>query len=133
MDDPQRPTDYTGLWVVHHGRSARTETEYVDGVANGAHRLWHEKGVCLREASVKGGQWHGTMIIRHCDGTVLDVSEFEDGTGTYRIYSSDGRLTDEIPLLHGKRHGVVRCWRRGKLVVTRFDEGKPCDPVTRED
>jgi hypothetical protein len=83
----------------------------VNSVPNGRYRSRLLNGVCLREASVKDGQWHGTMTVRRSDGVVLDVSEFENGTEVYRIFTADGRLTDQIPL------------RRGKSVVRYFIDG----------
>jgi hypothetical protein len=119
------PPDFTGLWTIERFDGGRTEIEYVDGVPNGSYRSWLENGVCLREGCKRNGKWHGTLITRKSDGTVLDVSEFEDGTGTYRIFNTKGRLTDEVPLRNGKPHGVARRWRSEKLVVTEhFVDGK---------
>jgi hypothetical protein len=59
------------------------------------------------------------------DGTVLDESEFIEGTGTYRIFNSGGRLTDEIPLRHGKPHGAAKSWRGGKpAVICHYVDGQ---------
>jgi len=113
------PSDFTGLWSVIRGYGARIEIEYVNGVPNGCYRYWHEQGVCIREGFTKNGQWDGKFITRKTDGTVLDVSEFNEGTGIYRIFNSNGQLTDEIPLQHGKPHGAAKRWCFGKLVEIR--------------
>jgi len=103
----------------------RIEADYTDGVENGIYRYWHPRGVCLREGSKKAGLWHGKLITRSADGTVLDISDFNEGTGVYRIFNSNHQMTDEVPLVRGKAHGVVRTWRLGKLVLIRhYDRGK---------
>lgn len=119
----ERPADFTGRWISRDGVNARTESDYVNGVPHGLHRSILENDVVCREGFKKNGLWHGTLITRKNDGTVLDTSEFVEGTGTYRIFTSSGKLVDEIPLLNGKRHGLVRCWRGGRLVETRYAFG----------
>jgi hypothetical protein len=123
---PQNPPpDFTGLWINDHGGGARVETEYVAGVPNGRYRSWNEEGVCLREGFKKNGQWDGELITRNSDGTVLDVSTFNEGTGIYKIFNSNGRLTDEIPMQHGKPHGTAKRWVCGELVEMRhYVEGQ---------
>lgn len=124
MNLPQRPENFTGLWSSHYGRNDRTEQEYVNGIANGPYRSILENGVTHREGFKKNGLWHGTLIVRNCRGEVLDSTEFHEGTGIYRIFNSAGQMTDEVPLVHGKPHGAARCWRYGKLAMTRyFDHG----------
>ena len=41
-------------------------------------------------------------------------------------------MTDEVPLVRGKPHGVVRCWRLGKLVTTRYYENGVCNAAVGE-
>ncbi len=117
---PKRPENFSGIWVNRHGVTARTEQEYVNGVASGVFRSIHESGVVLRECKRKDGLWHGTMIVRNSRGAILDESEFADGTGIYRIFNAAGQMTDEVPMVCGKSHGISRCWRLGKLVTTRY-------------
>lgn len=121
------PTGFTGLWTIVQGFGDRIETEYVKGVPNGCYRHWLKSGVCIREGRKKDGQWDGPLITRQADGTILDTSEFNAGTGTYRIFNAAGRLTDEIPLRHGKKHGAAKSWRSGKLVVRHFVDGRSQD------
>jgi hypothetical protein len=78
------------------------------------------------EGFKKDGLWHGTLIVRNSRGEVLDVSEFVGGTGVYRIFNSAGKMTDAVPLLHGKLHGIVRCWRRDEFVTTRYYDHGVC-------
>ena len=126
MHHPKRPDNFTGIWINRHGTNARTEQQYVDGIANGPYRSILENGVVLREGCKKGGLWHGTLIVRNSHGEILDTSEFVDGTGVYRIFNSDGKMTDEVPLVHGKPHGVVRCWRRDRYNMARYYEHGVC-------
>jgi hypothetical protein len=119
------PLGFTGLWTVDLGNGARTETEYVDGIPNGRFCHWNADGVCLKEGAKKNGLWDGILILRTSGGTVLDASEFSEGTGIYRIFNSLGQLTDEFPLRHGKPHGAVTTWRGGKRAVVRhFVDGQ---------
>ena len=90
LPENQPPDNFTGLWVIRYPGSARCEREYVNGSADGSYRYVLNNGVCTRESSLKNGQWHGTMIIRSSEGTVLDASEFDEGSGVYRLFSSDG-------------------------------------------
>jgi antitoxin component YwqK of YwqJK toxin-antitoxin module len=123
VDHPKRPDNFTGLWIERHGVNARTEQQYVGGIANGAYRSILENDVVHREGFKKDGLWHGTVIVRNSEGEILDKTEFVEGTGVYRIFNSAGQITDEVPLVPGKPHGVVRCWRSGKLVMTHYDRG----------
>ena len=132
MNDQEPPPNFTGLWTVHRPWGARIEIEYVNGVPNGIYRSWNRDGACLREGSKKEGLWHGTLVTRSADGTLLDVSEFDEGTGVYRIFNSNHQMTDEVPMLRGKPHGVVRCWRLGKLVTTRFYHNGICSAAICE-
>lgn len=125
---PQRPADFSGVWTVDQG-FGRTEAEYIDGVANGRFRSWNESGVCLREGFKKDGRWDGELITRGSDGTVLDVSEFREGTGVYRIFNARGQLTDEIPMRDGKAHGAAKRWVHGRLVEIRHYEDGACVAV----
>jgi antitoxin component YwqK of YwqJK toxin-antitoxin module len=124
VSDSQPQPNFTGLWTVRRSCGARIETEYVNGVPNGVYRYWHEHGCCLRDGYKKDRLWHGRLITRSADGTVLDESVFDEGTGVYRIFNSNHNMTDEIPLLSGKPHGLVRCWRSGKLVTTYYNNGQ---------
>jgi hypothetical protein len=36
-------------------------------------------------------------------------------------------MTDEIPMLRGKKHGIARCWCLGKLVMIRYYENGKCN------
>ncbi len=132
MSDKQPPPNYTGLWTINRPGGSRIEIGYVNGIPNGVYRYWHEFGTCLRDGFKKNGQWHGTLVTRSADGTVLDVSEFDEGTGVYRIFNSNHQLTDEVPLLRGKPHGVVRCWCLGKLVVTMYYDNGQCSAAIWE-
>jgi hypothetical protein len=124
MQANKPPDGFTGVWTTCDPGGGRCETEYVGGVANGSYRSVLSNGVCIREAGKKNGHWHGPMIIRNAEGAILDSSDFYEGTGTYRIFSSEGRLMDEVPMLHGKKHGLVRCWRGGHYVETRYLDGE---------
>lgn len=132
MVHPKRPDNYTGVWINRHGTNARTEQHYVNGIANGPYRSILENGVVHREGYKHDGLWHGTLIVRNSRGEVLDSGEFVDGTGVYRIFNSAGQMTDEVRLLHGKPHGVVRCWRLAKLVMTRYYDHGVCNAVVGE-
>ena len=125
MKDQLPPEHFTGLWVRHRDDGTRIEAEYSEGVLNGIYRYWHPSGICLRDGFKKAGLWHGELITRGADGTILDVSEFNEGTGVYRIFNSNHQMTDEIPLVDGKPHGVVRTWQLGKLgLIRHFTNGK---------
>jgi antitoxin component YwqK of YwqJK toxin-antitoxin module len=118
------PAGFTGLWIVESFGGEHSETEYVDGIANGISRRINENGVCTRECTMKDGQRHGTLITRDANGTVLDTSEFIDGTGIYRIFNAAGRLRDEIPLIRGKSHGLAKRWRGGWIGRLQYVDDK---------
>jgi len=104
----------------------------VNGIASGPYRSILDNGVVHREGYKKDGLWHGTIIVRSSRGEVLDTAEFVEGTGVYRIFSSEGKITDEVPLVHGKPHGVVRCWRRDSYNMTRYYEHGVCNAAVDE-
>ena len=132
MDHPKRPDNFTGLWIDRWGTNARTEQQYVNGIASGPYRSILDNGVVHREGYKKDGLWHGTIIVRSSRGEVLDTAEFVEGTGVYRIFNSEGKMTDEVPLVHGKPHGVVRCWRRDSYNMTRYYEHGVCNAAVDE-
>ena len=131
LSDQLPPEHFTGLWVRVRDDGSCIEAEYIDGVANGIYRYWHPCGVCLREGSKKAGLWHGKLITRSTDGTVLDVSEFHEGTGTYRIFNTNKQMTDEIPMVRGKTHGIVRTWQLGELTWVRHYVDGQCISATQ--
>ena len=132
VDHPKRPDNFTGIWTDRWGANARTEQQYVKGIASGPYQSILENGVVHREGYKKDGLWHGTLIVRNSRGEVLDTAEFVDGTGVYRIFNSEGKMTDEVPLVHGRPHGVVRCWRRDRYNMTRHSEHGVCNAAVDE-
>ncbi|HSZ56745.1 MAG TPA: hypothetical protein VK797_13840 [Tepidisphaeraceae bacterium] len=117
MDHPKRPDNFTGVWINRHGTNARTEQEYVNGIANGSYRSILENGIVHREGYKKDGVWHGTPIVRNSDGEVLDTGDFVDGTGVYRIFQF-GRTDD--------RRSATRPWQAARRCPL-LEIGKACD------
>jgi len=129
---PRRPANFTGLWINAGSDGARTESEWVNGIADGVYRSWNAAGVCLRDGYKKDGKWHGPLTTCDSSGRILDVSAFHEGTGTYRIFNARGQMTDEIPLVHGKRHGTSKRWVFGKLVELRHCVDGVCVAINLE-
>jgi antitoxin component YwqK of YwqJK toxin-antitoxin module len=64
----------------------------VDGVRNGAFRRLFDNGVVNLECQMRNDQLHGTLVVRDSQDRVLDRSTFIDGTGVYKIFTSNGTL-----------------------------------------
>lgn len=62
----------------------------------------------IREGTKTNGQLHGQLIARPADGTIEDISECLDGTGSYKIHNYYDEWMDDIPLRHSKPHGSAR-------------------------
>ncbi len=123
-DNRDPPPGFTGLWTRESPDGVRVEWTYINGERQGSFRQFNRHGVVVRECEMNGGQYHGTMIVRDSKGAELDRSEFVDGTGVYRIFTTNGRLGWEIPLRQGKKHGVVRRRLRGRWVEEEWRDGE---------
>jgi antitoxin component YwqK of YwqJK toxin-antitoxin module len=127
------PAGFTGVWIREDRWGGRREFTYADGVREGHFRYILPNGVVQREGQCHEDEFHGTMITRDSTGQILDRSTFVNGTGVYRIFTSEGSLSWEIPLRRGKRHGLVRrrCggiwteeeWRDGGRVSSNPRDG----------
>ena len=129
LSDSEPPAGFSGTWVRNQPGAPRSEIEYVDGVPNGRVRRWSRDCRLLFEGHVKDGLWHGALTHWGANGDVLDVSRFDHGTGIYRIYSSSGKLAQEISLRAGKRDGITRRWNglRELVSVERYWDGNLID------
>jgi antitoxin component YwqK of YwqJK toxin-antitoxin module len=124
---PEPPLDYTGIWTTYGpDEQKERETTYVNGRIQGRVTVYCGNGRRIREFHILDGQRHGTETQWSADGEVLNASEWEHGTGTYRIFYSSGQLSSEQQMRHGKPHGIARYWNgKGELACTEYyEDGK---------
>ncbi len=121
---PERPPGYTGTWILYWENGQKyDERSYLNGELHGKSTQWNDRGQKLMECTYKDGRRHGTLTRWNCEGKVLDVSQWVNGTGTYRIHYSSGVLCSEQQLRHGTPHGVKRQWNgKGELTCTEYYE-----------
>ena len=73
-----------------------------EAMDKGSGKSWNPAGLLVREEEFAGEKiMRGTY--RKTDGTV--GSEIKDGAGFHKIWSEEGKLTDEIPYVDGLIHG----------------------------
>jgi antitoxin component YwqK of YwqJK toxin-antitoxin module len=123
----ERPAEYTGKWTTYWENGQKySECSYVNGQLQGKSTQWNSRGQKLMECDYKDGQRHGALTKWNGEGEIIDVSEWENGTGTYRIYYASGVLSSEHQMRHGKPHGVTREWNgRGEMTCTEhYEDGK---------
>src|SRR5688500_10807801 len=57
----------------------------VDGLMEGAWRLWQHTGEFVEESSFRAGQSHGTKRRYQRDGTLASVAEYEHGVMSHVV------------------------------------------------
>ena len=132
---PDRPPNYSGIWT-RYGPDGRimSEASYLNGRLHGRHTSYGGMGQKHRESYHGQRAAHGTATQWNSKGEIIDVSEWDHGTGTFRIFYSSGQLCSEHQQRSGKSHGVTRYWNgKGVLICTEYyedgrlvrQEGKP--------
>lgn len=124
---PRRPPNYTGVWTTYGPNGQKScERPYVDGRLHGQSIEWNGHGQKLKECNYKDGQRHGTLTQWNCENEVIDVSEWDNGIGTYRIFYASGQLSSEHQMRYGKPHGITKQWNgKGELTCTEcYNDGK---------
>jgi len=95
------------------------ELTYKNDTLQGEERVYNETGTLITKANIKGGEYHGSWVyyydngnewteriykdgklvtvrfIKTLNGQNLDIGTFKNGSGTIKIYSTDGKLTEE--------------------------------------
>jgi antitoxin component YwqK of YwqJK toxin-antitoxin module len=74
--------------------AVETETEYVNNVRNGMHKLYDEQGNLLSEVRYVNNKMEGTMRTYYADGTLKVTVPYEKGlvNGEMIIYYPDGKV-----------------------------------------
>jgi len=115
---PQEKWDRRGKAVL--------KARYINGSPRGTHEtFWPNGALSSQRIYDERGLLDGMQCDWAADSTVIVCFRMASGTGTVREYEDAG-LIAEIPMKHGKRHGVVKRWdsASGKLVgKTRFRAG----------
>lgn len=123
----QPPDDFTGIWKFESPDGSYREISYLSGVQTGPARIVLRNGITQRKYELLDGKFHGTMSVYSSSRQLLDQSEFENGTGTYHIFTTDGHLGWEIPLVKGKKHGIVRRLNNGRWEEQEWRAGHPVE------
>jgi len=118
------PPGFMGIWVTHgHDGIKERETTYLNGRIEGRVTIFDSNGQKLREGTKVNGQWHGTLRQWNSEGVLIDSTDWDHGTGVYRIYYTSGILAFEQQIRNGLRHGLLRKWNgQGVLTVAAYYE-----------
>ena len=96
---------------VHYYPSGavETETEYVNGVRNGMHKLYDEEGHLISEVLYVNNKMEGMMRTYYPDGAIKVIVPYEKGlvNGEMLSYYPDGKIW---------RRGV---YEQGKLISNK--------------
>lgn len=126
MTDARPPAGFTGTWTSPCRDDGWDEWTCVGGAKTGPWRRLLSDGSVHRECDLVDGEFHGAMVTRGRAGLILDLSGFVHGTGVYRIFTSDDRLAWEIPLVRGRKHGLVRRLCDGVWTAEEWRDGVRC-------
>jgi hypothetical protein len=66
------------------------EIPFQDGFIHGSMKYWSEGGILLAEIPFSEGRIHGACRYFDREGKLLGISEFKQGTGTYKIWRTWG-------------------------------------------
>jgi antitoxin component YwqK of YwqJK toxin-antitoxin module len=84
--------------VVHSESGAKLgEGEFLDGRANGVHRLWSANGTLVMEAAFRDGEYHAEYRTWWDNGQPKERGTFERGrrVGTFTWFSEQGSIVKE--------------------------------------
>lgn len=97
-----------GAWVSFAPDGSWTfKGSYDNGVPIGTHRERYINGqLAAQKAYDEMGRPHGQWCFWLSDGTEVDCFEIQFGSGEVREYDRDGKLTQRIELVDGRRHGT---------------------------
>src|SRR5687767_4733725 len=98
----------------HPNGGLASESQMINGCAEGLMREWHDNGQLAKETPIKRGKIHGTVNQWSRDGRLLGAYELAWGIGTAKTWADDGTLETEIQIIkEGTSRG--RIWDdRGK-------------------
>lgn len=71
----------------------------------GAWEAFNPQGVRVGAGNFRNGLRHGRWQTWSSDGTVLETSDFVDGTGTETGFYRNGQLASRVSMVSGERHG----------------------------
>lgn len=123
MTTSDPPAGFTGMWESQRRADGWDEWTCVDGAKTGPWRRLRGDGSVQRECDLVDGMFHGVMVTRGSVNQLLDRSRFVHGTGVYRIFTTDDRLASEIPIVSGRKHGLVRRLCDGVWVEEQWRDG----------
>ena len=89
--------------------STAEESNYTNGILDGAYKKYTLKGTMLEEVTYKKGQLDGIAIYRNPDGNIVSKGPYVDGLkkGYWEFYSG-GKLTKK------EKYPVVKKFQKGK-------------------
>ncbi len=114
-----------GVQLVYHAnKKLKLKTEYQDGLLSGSYKEYFIDGTLSVQGqyqrSLPTGDW---KWYKKEDGSTIQSSTLEDGSGTFYRYYSSGVLRAEDPLLNGVLNGAVKRWyRSGQLRSQQYFE-----------
>ena len=97
QDPPVEPAGNDSMVIkvrYYPSGAVETETEYVNGVRNGMHKLYDEQGNLLSEVRYVNNKMEGVMRTYYADGTLKVTVPYEKGlaNGEMIIYYPDGKV-----------------------------------------
>lgn len=98
-----------GAWRFYDGAGKlRSRVEYQEGRREGLVEEFHPTGELLRRAQHRGGIPDGVHEWRAVDGALIGRSVLIDGSGHWRAWHANGRLSEEAQYERGCIAGVYR-------------------------
>jgi antitoxin component YwqK of YwqJK toxin-antitoxin module len=120
QDPPVEQSDNDSVVIkvrYYPSGAVETETEYVNDVRNGMHKLYDEQGNLLSEVKYVNNKMEGTMRTYYSDGTLKVTVPYEKGlaNGEMIIYYPDGKVWKRQIYEKGKMLSNKQYTPEGKL------------------
>lgn len=116
--------DGESVWYSRTGRVLLSEI-YSKGKLHGEQKSYYENGNLKSIVKYLNGRVDG-IIAYDKNGKILHESIFKNGTGTWKFYWSNGKLSEEGNYTSWKKDGVWKKYREdGSLdMISTYDKGR---------
>ncbi|MBQ3438097.1 MAG: toxin-antitoxin system YwqK family antitoxin [Fusobacterium sp.] len=116
--------DGESAWFSKDGRKLLSE-KYSKGKLHGEQNSFYDNGKLKSTVKYINGRVNGVASYNK-DGKVLHKSDFKDGSGTWKFYWSNGKLSEEGQYTSWKKDGTWKKYREdGSLdMTTTYDKGR---------
>ncbi len=112
-----------GVWMTYHeDGKIKTLSGYSDGLLNGPHLEFNNRGQIEKQMSYQAGQYHG-VNASYKFGRPTKESTYKNGKldGPHKEYNQKGDLQKYVDFKDGKQHGKLRYYDDEGNITLEYD------------